>query len=213
MSGQFDDVLLLADMRLVQNMNGWDSTLTGGFEVSVNDFNQLDALTEVVNGAIGFDLHAYSIRQIHHTIFSWLDAQDINAVLLVVLIVLVCCINMISALLILILERTGMIGILKAIGARNAFIRKIFLYNAFYLVGVGFLLGNIVGLGCCILQQKFGFLKLDPESYFLSQVPIYLDWTWIAALNLGAMGFCMLMLLLPSYLVTRITPVRAIRFR
>lgn len=213
MSGQFDDVLVLADLGLVQHMNGWDPSLTGGFEVSLSEFENVDAITEEVNALVGFDLRAYSIRQIHQTIFSWLDAQDINAVLLVVLIVLVCCINMISALLILILERTGMIGILKAIGATNWKVQKIFLYNAFYLVGTGFLIGNAVGLGFCWLQQQYGFLTLDPESYFLSAVPVRFDWAMIALLNGGAILFCMLMMLLPSLLVSRITPIRAIRFR
>lgn len=213
MSGQFDDVLALADLGLVQDMNGWDSSMAGGFEVSVKDFAQLERLTELVNEQVGFDLRAYSIRQIYQTIFSWLDAQDINAILLIVLIILVCCINMISALLILILERTGMIGILKAVGATNISMQKIFLYNAFYLVGSGFLLGNLVGIGFCVLQQQFGFLSLDPESYFLSQVPIHLDWVFISILDAGALLFCMMMLLLPSLMVTRITPVRAIRFR
>ncbi|MCC7301350.1 MAG: ABC transporter permease [Bacteroidia bacterium] len=213
MSGQFDDVLALSDLRLVQELNGWDSTMVGGFEIAVEHFEELDAITEWVNSAIPYDLRAYSIRQVHQTIFSWLDAQDINAVLLIALIVIVCCINMISAILILILERTGMIGILKALGATNTGIRKIFLYNAFYLTGVGFLLGNLLGVGFCALQQHYKFLSLDPESYFLSSVPIHLDWIMIALLNGGAMAFCMIMMLLPSYLVTRITPIRSIRFR
>ena len=213
MSGQFDDVVILVDLAWVQEMNGWDSTMVGGFEVSVTEFENLDALTEKVNAAIGYDLRAYNIRQIYQTIFSWLDAQDVNAVGLIVLILIICVINMASMLLILILERTNMIGILKAVGAGNWSIQKIFLINAGYLLGFGMLAGNAVAILLCFLQDRYKLITLDPESYFLSSIPVNIDITHILIVNAITIGISVFVLLLPSLLVLSISPMRAIRFR
>ena len=209
---QFDEVFVLADIAHIQKLNGWTTDQVAGFEVLINDFDKIDALTEFVNEEIGINLNARSIKEQNMQTFSWLGAQDINAVIVVLLMLLVASINMISALLILILERTNMIGILKALGSTNWSIRKVFLYNAFYLIGKGMLWGNCIALGICFIQKQFGIFKLDPESYFVSQVPMNVNIIHILSLNAGTMIICMLMLIIPSYIVTRITPVKAIRF-
>jgi lipoprotein-releasing system permease protein len=209
---QFDEVFVLADIGHIQKLNKWGRDSVAGFEVLISDFKKLDDITEFVNGAIGFDLHASSIKERNEQVFAWLNAQDINAIIVIVLMVIVASINMITALLILILERTNMIGILKALGADNWSVRKIFLYNAGYLVVRGLLWGNIIAFTICFLQIKFGIFKLDPESYFVSQVPVSINWLYILGLNAGTMLICVLMLILPSYIITRITPVKAIRF-
>jgi lipoprotein-releasing system permease protein len=144
--------------------------------------------------------------------FDWLALQDMNVVIILALMVIVAGITMISTLLILILERTNMIGILKALGTRSWSIRKIFLYQAVYLIGKGLLWGNIAGLALCLLQLKFGIIKLPQETYYMSVVPINLNVPEIVLLNIGTMIVCTLMLVIPSYIITRITPVRAIRF-
>lgn len=209
---QFDEVYVLADIGHIQKLNGWDKKQVAGFEILISDFKKIDELTEFVNGEIGFELHSRNIKELTPQVFSWLDAQDINAIIVVVLMVIVASINMISALLILILERTNMIGILKALGATNWSIRKVFLYNAAYLIAKGLLWGNIIALAFCFVQKQFGIFKLDPESYFISQVPVNVDAISILLLNVGTMLICVLMLIIPSYIVTRITPVKAIRF-
>lgn len=212
LGGQFDDVMVLGDLAYVQDMNGWDTSQVGGFEITLSDFRKLERVTEEVNGVIGFDLRAFSIKEIHRTVFSWLGAQDVNAKFIVILMLGVCCINMVSALLILILERTQMIGILKSLGSSDWSIRKIFVINAGYLVGLGMLGGNLLGLGIALGQNKFGWFKLDPASYFLSAVPMNIDITHILILNAATLIICILVLIVPTYLVTRISPVRAIRF-
>jgi lipoprotein-releasing system permease protein len=209
---QFDEVFVLADIAHIQKLNGWEKNQVAGFEILINDFRKIDELTEFVNEEIGVNLHARNIKEQNMQVFSWLNAQDINAVIVIVLMLLVASINMISALLILILERTNMIGILKALGSSNWSVRKIFLYNAAYLIGKGLLWGNIIALALCFLQLKFGIFKLDPESYFVSQIPVNLDIVYVLLLNAGTMLVCLFMLIVPSFIVTRITPVKAIRF-
>lgn len=145
-------------------------------------------------------------------VFNWLELQDLNVIVIIVLMVLVAGINIISALLILILERTNMIGILKALGTSNKSIRKIFMYNAAYLIGLGLMWGNVFGIGLSLLQKYFKLITLPQESYYLSHVPIEMSVWTIMALNLGTFVVCLLMLILPSYVVTKISPVKAIRF-
>ena len=144
--------------------------------------------------------------------FSWLDAQDINAIVVVTLMALVAAINMISALLILILERTNMIGTVKALGMTNWSVRKIFLYNAAYLIGRGLLWGNIIGISICLLQKQFHLISLDQATYYLAYVPVNFNLLSVILLNEGTFVLCVLMLLIPSYIITYITPVKAMKF-
>lgn len=208
----FDDKYVLCDIQHIQKLNDWKPEQIGGVEVSVKNFEELNAVGERVYNAIGYDLDSKTIREVYPQLFDWLDLQNINVIVILVMMVAVGAINMITALLILILERTNMIGLLKALGSNNLSLRKLFLYQAMYLIGKGLLWGNFIGIGLCLLQLKFGFAHLDQASYYVSLVPIHLDWMYIFLLNAGTLLVCSLILILPSYLVTRISPVKAIRF-
>ncbi len=208
----FDQVYVIADIAHIQKLNNWDANSVGGFEVLLNDYKQLDEATDAVNLAIGYQFLAKSIKDLNRQVFSWLDAQDINAVVVLALMALVAAINMISALLIIILERTNMIGILKSLGMGNGGVRKIFLFNASYLIGRGLLWGNIAGISICLLQKYFNFIPLDETTYYLSSIPINFNLFHILLLNTGTFILCLFMLIIPSYIITYITPVKAMRF-
>jgi lipoprotein-releasing system permease protein len=209
---EFDKLYIFGDIAHIQKLNGWDSTQVSGFEVLVDRFDELNAITEDVYKNIGYDLDARTIRQMYPQLFEWLDLQDINVIIILVLMVLVSGIAMISTLLILILERSNMIGILKALGARNFSIRQIFLYNAAYIISRGLLWGNLVGLSICLLQKYFGVIHLNEESYFMSVVPININLFHLFLLNAGTLLVCILMLIVPSFIISKILPAKAIRF-
>jgi len=208
---EFDKTFVLGDIHHIQKLNKWDSTKVGGFEVLINDFDKLDEVTEMVYHNIGYDLNARSIREIYPQIFDWLGFQDVNVAIIIIMMVFVAIINMISTLLIIIIEKTSMIGILKSLGTTNWSVRKIFLYNAAYLVGNGLLWGNLVALILCIIQMKFGLMKLDPSSYYVNTVPINLSGLNFLWINGGTLVICLVVLVIPTYIITRISPVKAIR--
>ncbi|MCX6245448.1 MAG: ABC transporter permease [Bacteroidetes bacterium] len=209
---EFDKLYVLCDIRHIQKLNGWQPDEVGGFEVTINNFDDLDRMGQYVYRQIGMTLDARTIRDLYPQIFDWLDLQDINVLIILILMVLVSGITMISTLLILILERTNMIGILKALGMPNGGIRKIFILNAVYVIGQGLFWGNLTGLALCLLQQRFGIISLPQESYYVSVVPINLDLLNILILNAGTLLVCTAMLIIPSYVTTKISPVKAIRF-
>lgn len=207
-----DERLVLVDIGQIQKLNYWKKDQVAGFEVTIKDYRKLDELGVRIDDMIGQGLVAQTIKQTHPTVFSWLEQQDISGVIVITLMILVAAINMISALLILILERTNMIGILKALGAKNSSIQRIFLYNATYLIGKGLLWGNMIGIGIALLQKHFGLFTLDPKTYYIAVIPISLSVVNILLLNIGTLLCCLLMLIVPSFIVSRITPVKAIRF-
>ncbi|TXB67307.1 ABC transporter permease [Vicingus serpentipes] len=209
---QFDNLYVLSDIAHVQKRNGWTENQVGGFEILINSYDDLDKLDLFVYDNIGYDLHSTTIVRQNPDIFNWLELQDVNVIVIIVLMVVVAAINIISALLILILERTNMIGILKALGMPNWNVRKIFMYNAVYLVVKGLIWGNVIGLGLCFLQMQFGFLTLPQESYYVSVVPVKLNFYNIFLLNIGTLLICAAMMIIPSYVITKITPIKAIRF-
>ncbi|MDX1272386.1 FtsX-like permease family protein, partial [Bizionia paragorgiae] len=176
------------------------------------DYNQLDAKDEEIYRAIPSTLKTEKVSDRFYTIFEWISIFDKNIYGIIGIMILVAGINMITALLVLILERTQVIGILKALGSSNVSIRKIFLYNATYLIIVGLFWGNLIGLSVLFAQKYFNLFPLDPESYYVSTVPVYLNLGYILALNLGTFVLCMAMLLIPSYIITKISPVKVIRF-
>jgi lipoprotein-releasing system permease protein len=208
----FDNSFVIGDIGHIQKLNNWSGDQVTGFEVLIDDFDRLDEIGDRIYHSIGYDLDARTIKQLYPQMFDWLDLQDMNVIIILVLMVLVSAITMISTLLILILERTNMIGVLKALGSRNWSVRKIFLYNAAYLIGVGLFWGNVFGLALCLVQKYFGIMKLPQESYYVSVVPINLEVLPILALNMGTLLLCVVMLIIPSYIITRITPARAIRY-
>ncbi len=209
---QFDAQFIIADIRHIQRLNKWEPDQIGAFELYVKDFDLIEQTNMQVYNSIGSTLDTQSIRNRFYAIFEWLDLFDFNVALIIVMMIIVAGFNMITALLVLILERTKMIGILKALGSDNWSVRKIFIYNAMYLVGVGLLWGNLIGIGLLLLQQHFDLFALDPNTYYVSQVPVYLHWSYIMALNLGTLILCFLILLIPSYIISKISPVKAIRF-
>lgn len=209
---EFDNMFIIGDIKHIQKINKWSDDMIAGFEVIIDDFDELDKLGLYIYNKIGYDLDTQTIKQLYPQIFDWLELQDMNVWVILVLMVAVAAITMISTLLILILERTNMIGILKALGSKDWSIRKIFLYNAVYIIGKGLMIGNIFGIGLCLLQKYFKLIALPVESYFVSYVPINLSLTNLILINSGTLVVCVLMLIIPSYVITRITPVKAIRF-
>ena len=216
---EYDKLILIADMRQVQALNDWTPDSFSGLEVLINDFNRIDevgdAVYSITANRFNKEGSAYStqtIKQLNPQIFSWLDLLDMNVWVILILMLAVAGFNMISGLLILILERTNMIGILKSIGATDWSIRKIFLYHSFFLIGKGMLWGNIIGLSLCAIQYFTGVVPLDPSAYYVATVPITFNWLYIILLNVGTLIASLLMMIGPSYLITKITPAKIIRY-
>lgn len=209
---QFDEQFIIADIRHIQRLNKWEDDQIGAFEVFVNDFDDIDAIGNAVYNETSSTLDTQTIRQKYASIFEWLDLFDFNIVMIIGIMILVAGINMITALLVLILERTQMIGILKALGSSDWSVRKVFLYNAMYLIGVGLFWGNVIGVGLLLIQKYGKIFKLNPDTYYVNEAPIFLHWDYILMLNAGTFLLCFLMLLIPSFIISKISPVKAIRF-
>ena len=209
---QFDKAYILIDIKHIQKINDWNENEISGFEILLNNYEDLFRMNEFLYKHIPPELNTISIVSQYPEIFGWLELQDMNVIVIIVLMILVCGANMISALLILILEKTNMIGILKAMGAKNGSIRIIFLVMASYLILLGLFWGNLIGIGFLFLQDSFHILKLDQASYYIDHVPVNINLTHIFVLNLGTIIFCLFFLILPSYLVTKISPVKVIKF-
>lgn len=209
---EFDDKFVIADIRHIQRLNNWKEDEVGSFEIFVEDFNKIDEIGLQVYDEIGSFLDTQTIKERYYSIFKWIELFDFNVALIIGIMILVAGINMITALLVLILERTQMIGILKALGSEDKSIRRIFLYNAIYLIGKGLFWGNLIGIGLLLLQKQFKLIKLDPSVYYVTEASVYMSFTNIFLLNLGTLVLCLLMLLIPSFLISKIAPVKAIRF-
>ena len=209
---EFDATYIIGDIRHIQRMNKWKPDEVGAFEVFVNDFNNIEAIGEKVYEQTTSTQDTQTIVEKYSYIFEWLKLFDFNIVIILGVMILVATINMVVALLVLILERTQMIGILKALGASNWSVRKTFLYNALYLIVRGLFWGNLIGISLLLIQQYFGIIQLNPENYYVNQAPVYFNWGYILLLNLLTVTVCFLVLLIPSYIITKISPVKAIRF-
>tara|TARA_B100001142_G_scaffold73172_1_gene73860 strand:+ start:6504 stop:7727 length:1224 start_codon:yes stop_codon:yes gene_type:complete len=208
----FDDLIAIVDIQHIQKLNNWGDMEIGGLEIFIDNFEILDQLTEEVNYQIPYDFNAENIKDRNPQLFDWLDLQDINVRVILILMLIVGGVNMITALLILILERTKLIGILKALGVSNWSIRKVFIYNALYLIMKGLFLGNIIGLGFAFLQKKFHLVSLDSNVYYMNTVPVEFNLIHIFGLNISTLIICWLALLIPSFLITKILPMKSIRF-
>ena len=209
---QFDATYIIGDIRHIQRINKWTPDQVGAFEVFVKDFDNIKSTGIQVYDQTSSNLDTKTIIEKYSYIFDWLQLFDFNIIIILGVMILVATINMVVALLVLILERTQMIGILKAMGANNWTVRKIFLYNAFYLIIRGLFWGNLIGITILLIQQQFGVVQLNPENYYVNQAPVYLNWGYIALLNLLTITVCFVVLLIPSYIITKISPVKAIRF-
>lgn len=215
----YDRIFVIADIKQVQSLNDWEKDQVTGLELQVTNYDDLDQLAEDLyislgehEDRLGNTYYARSIKELNPMIFEWLGVLDMNVVVILVLLLAVAGFTMISGLLIIIIERTNMIGILKSLGEDNTSIRKIFLYVAFFLIGKGMLWGNVIGIVLCLLQSHFKILSLDPSVYYLDAVPIDLNILSLVLLNVGTLTVSMLMMLGPSYLITKINPAKSIRF-
>jgi lipoprotein-releasing system permease protein len=209
---EFDATYIIGDIRHVQLINKWQPTEVGAFEVFVDDFTQLKEKGKEVYKEIPPTYNSTTIAEKYYSIFEWLKLFDFNIIVILIVMIVVATINMVVALLVLILERTQMIGILKAMGATNWNIRKIFLYNAFYLIVRGLFWGNLIALSLLFIQKYFGIVQLNPENYYVNQAPVSINLAHILLLNAGTIVVCLLVLLIPSYIITKISPVKAIKF-
>jgi len=209
---EFDNIFIIGDIRHIQKLNDWENDQIGSIEITVNDPDHLTDIAFDLYGSIPFNLRVVTVQEEYPQIFNWLDLLDMNVIVILILLIAVAAITMISTLLVLIMERTNMVGILKAIGANNHSIRKIFLYKAGGIILKGMLWGNIIGLGFYFIQYYFKLIQLSPENYYVDYVPVELNWLYFISLNTGTFIICGLMLIVPSYYITRIIPARALRY-
>lgn len=209
---EFDKNLVLGDIRHIQRINKWKKNEVGNIEVFIDDFSQIEIKGLEIYESLPPELNATTIVTKYNSIFELLKLFDFNIIIIIAIMIIVATINMIVAILVLILERTQMIGVLKSFGANNWNIRKIFLYNAAYLIGKGLLIGNSIGLGLLFIQHQWGVVKLEPKDYYVNQAQVYIEWWQIITLNLCTLAICLLVLLIPSYIISKIAPSKAIRF-
>lgn len=207
-----DEQYLIGNLRHIQRINKWEEDQIGNFEVFIDDYSQIEAKGIEIHQNLHSLLDSQTVIEKYASIFEWITIFDKNIYGIIGIMILVAGINMITALLVLILERTQMIGILKALGSNNWSIRKLFIYNASYLILLGLFWGNILGLGLLFAQKYLKLFPLDPSVYYVTEAPVYISFGYVFALNIGTLILCLLMLLVPSYIITKISPVKAIRF-
>jgi ABC-type transport system, involved in lipoprotein release, permease component len=215
----YDKLFVFVDIKQIKRQNQWDDDMVSGLEILVKNFDKIDETAlelyyelQLQQDRLGNAYYVQSIKQLNPTIFGWLDVLDLNVVVILILVVLVAGFSMISSLLIIILERVQMVGLLKAMGENNAGIRKIFLYIAAFIIGKGLLWGNVMSLFICLVQKYFGVIKLDPTDYYVSEVPIDISLLHIFLINFGTLIAILLILIGPSYMITKISPAKTIRF-
>ena len=209
---EYDKTMMIGDLREVQKLNKWSTNDVGGFEILLDNFDTIEAKGDEIYSEIGVTLNSKTILETNPTVFEWIQLFDNNVWFIIAIMILVAGINMITALLVLILERVQMIGILKALGSTNSSIRKIFLYNASYLILKGLFWGNIIGLSIIFIQYYFKVITLNPETYYVTTMPVYISLKKIVLLNIGTLIMSLLMLIIPSYIITKIQPSKAIKF-
>ena len=216
---KYDETIVFTDLYTAVKLNGWESDQASGAELSVNNFDNLDMVESrvisKVKGTVDHYGETYSsatIKELNPQIFQWLDLMDLNVWIILALMLVVAGVTMISGLLIIILERTSMIGILKALGARNKTIRHTFMWFAVFIIGKGMLIGNVLSLGLLALQQAFGIIKLDAQTYYVSTVPVEINALYIVALNVATLLISVFMLVAPSYLISHIHPAKSMRY-
>jgi lipoprotein-releasing system permease protein len=207
-----DKLYAFTHIGLVQKLNQWDASQISGYEIGIKPNYNIEMMREEVAALTPYNMGLSTIFEIYPSLFDWLSLLDLNVVIILALMVAVASINMITALLILILERLQMVGIMKAMGATNQQISSIFLWMAGRIIGLGLLIGNLAGVGLALLQKQTGLFKLDAHSYYLNRIPIQLELQDLLWINLLAFGICLLILFLPVRLVARINPVKSIRF-
>ncbi len=208
----FDDNLLIVDTKKIQSLNYWNENQVAAYEIKIANFNEVDKYTNQIQELLGYGYSVNNVKVIYANIFIWLEKLDINGIIVIVLMILVATINMITALLILILERANMVGLVKALGMNNVSVRKIFVSISLQLIVKGMLIGNIIGIGLCYIQQNFKPIKLDSEIYYVDSVAIEMNWPYLLVLNASTFIVCLIMLLLPTLILTKLTPIKTLKF-
>ena len=209
---EFDEITVLADIKHIQKLNNWNNNQIGGYEVLLNNIDNLQYNSELIDETIDFDLKAISIKDKYPQIFDWLRLQDFNVLIILILMLIVGGVNMITSLLIIILEKSKLIGVLKAMGATNWDIRKVFIYNSLYIISSGLLFGNLIAFSFSIAQKYFNLIKLDENIYFMSYVPIKIEFLSLLSINIGTIIICYLILVIPSIVISKISPAKSIKF-
>lgn len=212
LSEYFDKKIIIGDIKLIQRLNNWPDSLAGGLEVFINKTQNTDEVYNEIGKKLDYDLIVEKVSDRYIQVFDWLSLVGRQVRVLLFIILTVVCMNMISVILILVMERTQMIGLLKALGATNKLIRWVFVYQSLSLVRRGLLYGNILGLGLCYLQYRFKIIKLNPHDYYMSYVPVQWDWWAVILLNLLIFSVTVFTLLLPTAIVSKISPIKAIKF-
>lgn len=210
---EIDENIIFGDLKHLKRINNWNNNQSGAIEIFIDDYSLLSETSSIIYQSTPSNYNSVNIKQKYSSIFDWIQIFDKNIIAILFIMVLVCSINIISVLLVLILERTNMIGILKSIGADNSSIKRVFLIIVSYIIFLGLLIGNLVGLGLLFAQKKLSLVKLDPEIYYTSQVPVYLSLDYIFILNLFTFLVCLFSIVIPSYLISKISPIDSIKFR
>jgi lipoprotein-releasing system permease protein len=210
---EYDKLIAIGDLKLIQRLNDWDPGQIGGYEIFLHDYNRMDEISEAIVQDIPIGLQSNTIKYIYPSIFDWLALQNKTILIVLVIMIGIAILNLITCLLILVLERTRMIGLLKALGARNYTVRGVFLYHGAIITFFGLVLGNACGLFIAWLQQQTGFIKLPEDAYYISQAAVDIVWWQIAAVNICTFTVCFLVLLIPTIIIKRVQPIKAIQFR
>jgi lipoprotein-releasing system permease protein len=212
LSEYFDSKIILGDMRLVSRLNDWADSVAGGLQVFIKNPDRAEDALEFIGDSMDYDLYIEKTSDTYIQVFEWLGLISRQVTILLVIILTVVCVNIISVMLILVMERTQMIGMLKALGSKDSLVQSIFIYNGVNLIVKGLVFGNLLGIGVCYLQDTFKFIKLNPHDYYMSYVPIAWNWQVVILLNVLVLFIVTFVLLLPTAFVSRISPIRAIRF-
>lgn len=210
---EFDETYVIGDLRQVQRLNRWQEDKVGAYEISLHNIEQINPVTLEIYHLLPPNINATSINELFGNLFEWMELFDFNIQIIIGIMIIVSVINMIVALLVLILERSQMIGVLKSLGADNWTIRKVFLYNATRIVLKGMFWGNLIGVGLILIQKYFSIIQLDANQYYVDTAPVYLNLWYILAINIAVVMICYLVLIIPSYLVAKISPVKVIKFQ
>lgn len=209
---EYDDLFIIGNLNHIRKLNGWTTDESGGIEIFVKDIDKIEEVSREIYNKTGYNLKTSTVYDMNPQIFNWLELQDINVIVIILVMLLVACVNMITTLFILVMERTQFIGILKAIGLRNYQLRIIFLKYATTIILKGILIGNIIGLSLCFIQKKFKLIGLDKASYYISHVPVELSFNDIILINIGTILICTVALMFPSNIISKINPIKAIKF-
>jgi lipoprotein-releasing system permease protein len=209
----YDKLYAIADIKMIQRLNNWNENEIGGYEIFISDYRRLDSVSNQIAYQLPSAWNSQTIRQVYPYIFDWLDLQDMTIIIALTIIIIVATLNLVTCLIVLVLDRTKMIGILKAIGSPDSSIQKIFLYHVSMITVSGILFGNLLALVLCWLQQQYGFITLPEDAYFISTAVVKLSWWQVLAVDAGTLLICFLVLIIPTMVIKKIQPARAVQFR